>query len=257
MSKGYNIFSISSIPDINEVIETLYNIYVEKINRSDYKEKLKKKKYLVNLLEEVDYKKHPKINNFILNDLFTKSAAKYFKNIPIIASAQLWLSINNNTKEGSQKWHKDNEDKKQIKFFIPIRDIEIDMGPTCFIDKIKSKAILKSIEHETLTGQIGTSLKKSDLGKKRVGDLTGRIPDQLINENEIIKGTIKKHDGLALDTASCLHMGSRTTGISKHRIVLMIQFLPPNSHGESSYGYPPIQLNNEIDSELNKLIIDK
>lgn len=238
MSQGYNIFSLSSIPNAELALEILYNLYKEKLKLNDYKNKMLKNKLLFNLLEENDYKKHPELNDFILNDLFIKSATKYLQHIPILASVQLWLSVNNHEIVGSQKWHIDGEDKKQIKFFIPITDINMETGPTHFVDKKRSKKILNS------------------LGKKRVGDVTGRISDSLINQNNIIIGLLKKFQCLALDTCNCIHMGSRIKSSSGHRLLLMIQFLPANSHRESSLMPPQIQLNKKNNSTINRLILD-
>ena len=244
MSKGYNIFSISHLPNVEEFLEILHNLYEEKLNNKYYKEKILSHKLNFNLLEESDYQKHPKINDFLLNDFFINIATKYFKSLPIIAAVEFWVSFNNRDIIQSQKWHIDGEDKRQVKFFISIIDINIENGPTHFVDKTNSKNILK---------KFGNKEKYLSI---RSGDLSPRIPDNLIDKNSIITGLLKKYECLALDTCKCLHMGSRIEDLSKHRLVLMVQFVPANCHREPALSYPPIQLSKKLNSKINKLVLD-
>jgi hypothetical protein len=245
MSKGYSKFSISNIPNVENALKILEDIYREKVNDIYFKKKILNQKLNINLLEKNDYKKHPQVNEFILNDLFLKIAAKYLKNTPIIAAVEFWLSSNNQNITQSQKWHIDGEDKKQIKFFIPIVNISNENGPTQFVDKINTRKILNSYNSN-----------KEKYLSIRSGDLSARIPDDLVEEKYINVGLLDKFQCLALDTCSCLHMGSRIESSTAKRLVLMIQFIPANCHREPALDYPPIQLKRNNNYKINKLILD-
>lgn len=245
MSRGYGIFSISHIHNIENILKIFENIYKEKTNDESFRNKILNQKLNINLLEESDYKKYPELTEFILNDIFLTIAAKYLNNTPIIAAVEYWLSSNNQDIIQSQKWHIDGEDKKQIKFFIPILSINSKNGPTQFIDKVNTKKILN----------LYTNGNKEKYLSIRSGDLTARIPDDLINDKYVNIGLLDKFQCLALDTCSCLHMGSRIEDSKAKRLLIMIQFIPANCHREPALDYPPIKLKN-YKSKINKLILD-
>ena len=73
-------------------------------------------------------------------------ATKYLGTLPILESFQMWYSPNDsNELIGSQLLHRDPEDFRQLKIFIPIEDIDIENGPLNVIDKNESKILYDNL----------------------------------------------------------------------------------------------------------------
>ena len=69
-------------------------------------------------------------------DPFVDIATRYLGTLPILASFQMWYSPNDTDELiGSKLLHRDPEDFKQLKIFIPITEVSIENGPLHVIDK--------------------------------------------------------------------------------------------------------------------------
>tara|TARA_Y100001970_G_scaffold293094_1_gene437733 strand:+ start:24626 stop:25579 length:954 start_codon:yes stop_codon:yes gene_type:complete len=134
--------------------------------------------------------------------------SNYIGSFPILETAQYWYSPNQTQNLGtSQNWHLDGEDKKQLRVFIPIEEIDIDSGPMNAIDDINSKKIL-------------TSLIKLKIMTKK----TNKVDDIHFSKFDFKKNTIllKENEIGFVDTCNCFHYGSRIS--AKPRKLIMLHF---------------------------------
>jgi hypothetical protein len=172
--------------------------------------------FLRNCLLPNDLNENPEILELILNKNILEAATYHLKTIPILASAQIWWSTSEATAQGnfntgSQQFHLDQEDKRQLKVFIFLNEIHKDNGPFTFYtetdtEKIKAK----------------TNYKRGRLDEVEI-DQTSQTDNKVV-----LLG--KFGEGLAVDTSQCLHMGSRV--YKGERLVLMLHFVPYNVHLE-------------------------
>lgn len=217
---------------INDIsfLETLNNKGFVKINLTE----VSKKKEFLDMLEKFRkkydyvhknfndlYSNHPNKKNYLLEynfefnqdvkivaDPFVDIASKYLGTLPILESFQMWYSPNDSDELiGSKQLHRDPEDFRQLKIFIPIEDIQKENGPLNVMDKEDSKKLYEY-------------LVKKRIIKKRNQKIDDKYADNLhLFSNEILLN----NDQCALvDTCSCYHFGSRKS--SKPRKLLFLHF---------------------------------
>ena len=121
----------------------------------------------------------------------------------------MWYSPND-TEEliGSKLLHRDGEDFRQIKIFIPIEEVMLENGPLHVIDKKNSEKLYDE-------------LFKNRLITRR----NQKIDDKYIINNKKLdlKKIILNQDQCALvDTCACYHFGSRKS--SRPRKLLFLHF---------------------------------
>lgn len=213
--KGYKILNYPNIEEIDEVInfcKTKYSIeYVIKNNKNS------SKGGTLNIVD-VDLKD---INNKIIRDFcqnqnLIKIISNYLNEIPILFNVQVWFSPNQISNEllGSQLYHFDREDFRQLKLFIPIEDIDKDSGPLTLISSKNSmKFILKKL--------INLKLISSK------GRFTDKEIKKYFKEDIEISLECKRRQIAMIDTTQCLHYGSRPS--KKYKYHLSIQFISPYS----------------------------
>ena len=140
-------------------------------------------------------------------------ASRYLGFVPILSDIQLWYSPNDGQNlAGSQFFHLDYADVRQVKAFVLISDIDQDSGPTVVVDAASSQRICNSI---------GYKLSNKDI---RVSD---EAVFSFINPSELVEATGKAGSIFFADTSRCLHYGSRHG--NKPRVVLLIQYVSPFS----------------------------
>lgn len=169
-------------------------------------------------------------------------AGSYFKSSPVLYNITLMISpkIQGNVKlAGSQKFHRDGDDSKNLKFWLMLEDVSNEMGPTFVLDKISSEALARKINYRQ--GQ--------------------KIEDCLLVDKtqDLFSLVGKKGSGFVVDTSQCFHMGSRNQG-AKPRLVLMIHYVTRKSNyfwpqwmgGKDKLGrYPYTQ---DLDEHMQNLL---
>ena len=81
-----------------------------------------------------------------LANSFLDLAKNYIGSIPILNSVQFWYSPNLSDENlGSQNFHMDPEDYKQLKIFIPIENITTEHGPLKFLNAKDSSKIYNDL----------------------------------------------------------------------------------------------------------------
>ena len=109
--------------------------------------KKNKKKFLLNLPLDLTEKKNFDILDLLMEDEIIGRISLYLGQIPILLSCYLLYSPNKTFEKGrSQQFHLDNEDIRQIKLFIPIKDIASNTGPLHVISKYESVKIYHNLK---------------------------------------------------------------------------------------------------------------
>ncbi|MBK9563066.1 MAG: hypothetical protein IPO54_08145 [Micavibrio sp.] len=208
---GFSVFSPSQVPDnlaqdvVAEIRARLQNIDVETIRKTS------KKPYLLSVIKGAEISRDSAIYKLVSHREVVGCVARYLKCFPILSFIAVWYSPNLPGQEtGSQKFHLDHEDYRQIKAFMFIEDIGPNNGPFTLIPAAASEKIQnainykmtpdnKQIEDETVYGIAGSGAARP---------LTGP------------PGTLA-----LIDTSRCFHYGSREG--SAPRIMLTFQYITP------------------------------
>ena len=203
---GYRLFGADDIQEIEGIVRYCQTVYQESREAfpPEYFQKHPDKKFLLPILEGVEFCRHPALLRLIVSRPIVDAATAYLGTVPKLTGARLCWSPENDTARSSQLFHFDYEDQRQIKVFVNIFETTEDQGPLTFLPADISEQVQRSI-----------------------GRVLGRIKDERIYEgggrNHELKLIGPPGSGAFLDTSRCLHYGSRFN--RRDRLVLIIQFL--------------------------------
>ena len=204
-NKGFTILNLSKISknnQFNEAITKLREKFYEIHKDNKIFKKDSTKEYLI--YYNLELNKEVKI----VADAFIDIATKYLGTLPILTNFQMWYSPNeSNQLIGSKFMHRDAEDFRQLKIFIPIEEVGENNAPLHVVDSQESSKIYNY-------------LIKKKIIKRRNEKI---IDEHFIKFNPLIHKILLKKDQCALvDTCACYHFGSR--GIAKPRKLLFLHF---------------------------------
>lgn len=165
------------------------------------------KPFLRNLLNGQDLLDIPEFMDVAMHPVFYGAVTKYLGQAPWLVSMNLWLTPPNQTAVRSQLYHYDHKDTRQAKIFINLNDVTPDCGPLHFLPATESVKV-----------------------EKAAGYSQGRYTDEevygAVAKSEVIATVGNTGNGFIVDTARCLHYGSR--GNIKERLMLMVNFARVN-----------------------------
>lgn len=166
------------------------------------------KKFPFNLLRSEDLFEHRALIDIAVHDDIIAAIAGYMGQVPRLYNLTVWWTPPNDTVERSQLYHYDHRDSKQAKVFINLNNVTKDSGPLHYIpadDCLKVNA--------------------------KVGYSQGRYSDEdvysAVPESCVVATTGSPGKGFIVDTARCLHYGSR--GNKYDRLILMASYARVNS----------------------------
>ena len=140
-----------------------------------------------------------------------KSVTKYFGVLPILYDVSVLHSpaasstAHTSHYEGSQLFHRDGEDFKNLKIWVLASDVKLENGPTQVLPASMSKEIAKKLKYK-----MGTKIPNDN-------------PFREV-ESKLIPATGTAGTTYATDTVTCFHYGSRT-GVSSERLVIMFHYV--------------------------------
>lgn len=202
---GFVIVKLSDISKKENFFNSInkFRVKFDKINQQNLQNvKTKKKNYLIRY--EFEYSED--IKN--IADPFIDIVTKYLGTLPILNSFGMWYSPNTSDDlTGSKLLHRDNEDFRQVKVFIPIEEVHLNNGPLNIIDKKDSNKLYYSL-----------------INKKKIYRRNQKIDDCIyenlnFNNHKIL---MNLENCSLVDTCACYHFGSRKS--SKPRKLLVMQF---------------------------------
>ena len=141
------------------------------------------------------------------------------------------LPVGDASPEYSQNWHRDPEEKKTLKIFLYLNDVNVDCGPFTYI--LRSQPTAKS--------------RLSKLFPQKLPH--GSYPDadsikDAVEDNSYFVATAEKATLIFCDTAG-LHRGGHAT---KHHRIMSTAFFPSKRYSEQ----PLFNLGSLRDSDLAK-----
>ena len=146
-----------------------------------------------------------------LTTAVAKEIANYLNGLPVLQSAYFWKSVPFETNHlGSQNWHMDNNDIRQIRFFLALNDINEKNGAIDYFPSGISREIYQTFS---------TTDKNNFRNKKRSDEEFSEF------ESEAKKILCKKGQSFYLDVGNCYHRGSRD--MQSDRNVFVLQFVTP------------------------------
>jgi len=174
----------------------------------------------------------PGLTEFALNPVLIEAAAGYLGEVPILAGVTLYASFPNETKVGSQLFHVDKGDFRQVKFCFLITDATEKNGPFTFLPADKAEKVAEKINEDFF---------------QRVSD---EAVYSVVNESDVVKLLGPAGSCLIVDTGRCLHYGSR--GNKKTRCLLEIQYMSPFNTSEPSFYFSCVKA-EKLPSDLSFL----
>jgi hypothetical protein len=207
---GYRLFGPDDIQGTGEVVSYCTKIYEESKKRfsQEYLQKHPTKKFLLSILEGIEFFQHPELVRFMVSRPLLDAATRYLGTVPRLGGVRLCWSPENETARSSQLFHFDFEDLTQLKVFINIFETKEDQGPFTFLPA-----------------------NVSDQVQKALGGVIGRVKDERIydagGKDRELRLVGPSGTGAFVDTSRCLHYGSRFN--KRDRLVLIIQYLKIHS----------------------------
>jgi hypothetical protein len=180
------------------------------------------KPYLLNLLGPQDLLEVREIMEMAMHPIFYGAVTKYLGQVPWLVSMTVWLTPPNKTAERSQLYHFDHKDTRQAKIFINLNNVTAESGPLHFLPASASLKV-----------------------ERAAGYSQGRYTDEeiygAVSKNDVIATLGGKGTGFIVDTARCLHYGSR--GNSKERLMLMVNYARANcvEKGDGAESLDPVR----------------
>ena len=207
--KGFNLLEPFSLSETKATVDKARDL----LSRADL-DQLKlasKKDYLISIPIESALTPDSPFINLALQPSILKAASRYMGMLPLLTQVQLWHSPNEDIIEGgSQFFHLDYADVRQVKIFVFIEEVTHDSGPLTVIPAEDSASICNSINYK---------LSNKDI----------RVDDETVHRiagEENVQPIVGPAGTVALvDTCRCFHLGSRKA--NQPRTVLMIQYLSP------------------------------
>ncbi len=206
---GYRLFDPGEFPGTAKLVRVCQDIVAGKLEENtidDIKARAGKSFY-VNIIEEDDLLEHPEIVEFALRDDVLRPLASYYGTLPEICFAAIFLSYpgGHDSFKGTQHFHWDAGDRRHVKFFMNITNVDDDDGPLHFLPMAQSDA-----------------LRNKGLNRWR----GIRVPDERVfreyDQDDLVRLTGPVGSCAFVDTTRCLHYGSRCE--SGHRMTLVLHY---------------------------------
>jgi hypothetical protein len=152
---------------------------------------------------------------FALGDQVLAAAARYLGMVPVLTQITLLASpYISGDLSGSQLFHSDWEDVRQVKVFVNCSDVTHANGPLQAVTATASRRVKRAIGYH----YGGAGFRVAD---DRVGPL--------VTNEEVVAFTGPPETAVFIDTSSCLHLGSRVQPGAAERLVVQFQYLTPSA----------------------------
>lgn len=201
---GFSRFPTDGLAGVGEAIPSLLELAEEW--KDD--ESRRMKRMPINILHADDLLEHRAFVDIAVHDEIIAAVTEYMGQVPRLYNLFLWWSPPNQSQQGSQLYHYDHRDSRQAKLFLNLNDVTEESGPLHFL-------------------RASDSLKVD----AKVGYTQGRYTDEevygAVPESAALAATGEQGTAYLVDTARCLHYGSR--GNSRDRFILMASFARVNS----------------------------
>ena len=131
------------------------------------------------------------------------AVSRYLGAVPILSDVSVMVSLPNLSEIGSQLYHLDFADDRQVKFFVCVDEVTDEHGPFTFLPADESERVVEGLNYDR-------------------GRLTIEEVDRFLGPGRDVRLTGRPGQSMLVDTSRCLHYGSRQN--SKTRVMLLIQY---------------------------------
>jgi hypothetical protein len=153
---------------------------------------------------------------FALSDEVIAPASHYLGMVPILTMITVLASpcLGTDVLSGSQLFHSDWEDRRQVKVFVHCSDVGAENGPLTAVTAAASSRIKDAVGYH-------------------YGGPDFRVPDDDVlprtAADEVTAFVGPESSVTFIDTSSCLHFGSRVQRGAAERLVVQFQYLTPSA----------------------------
>jgi hypothetical protein len=150
---------------------------------------------------------------FAVSESLMAPIAAYLGMVPILTGIQIMrASYIQDPPSGSQLFHCDHDDLRQVKVFVLCSEVSDDNGPLTVLDASASRRVKQALHY-------------------RYGGRSLRIADEQVDELASVT-TRTAFSGppgrvLLVDTSTCLHFGARIRKGAADRLMVQFQYLTP------------------------------
>lgn len=214
---GFIRFAPDALPGMEAVLRRCRDLFEERrggFERSRHVFNPSKQDFLLAVLSGDEFGAEPDLVRFMVSRPLLDAVSRYLGTVPLLAGAALWWSPPNQSATSSQLYHLDNEDDRQIKVLLNVEETLDDQGPFTFLPADVSAGASAALSEGR--GRLDDACVEARIGGVATQRLTG-----------------PPGSGALVDTARCLHYGSR--GNRRERLVLIFQFLRFEAPTESTF----------------------
>lgn len=195
---GWGVVPTGTVPGMDKVIATLRQLRDERGRDAPLEEA-----YIRQVFLPADLDAYPEVRDFVLSDALLQIGTDYLGSLPVLMTVQGWWTPPNTLLEGSQLFHVDNIDTRQVKFFFNMIDVGEESGPFSFLPADVTARVLKAVP-----------------------DWRRRLADEEVfahaRPEDVVSTAGAAGTGFVADGCRCMHFGGRAR--SGERLVLMISF---------------------------------
>jgi hypothetical protein len=161
----------------------------------------------------VDLEASPALRRFAVDPAVVATASQYLGMVPMLTGVTLLASPHvPGPSSGSQLFHSDWEDVRQVKVFVLCSPVAEENGPLTAVAADASRRVKREVGY-------------------RYGGPDFRLPDErvlpLVSDEEMTAFIGAPGAVTFIDTSSCLHFGSRVHQGAQERLVVQFQYLTP------------------------------
>lgn len=200
---GITIVREFGIPGTREVVEVCNAIVRQRIEEG-FQRKRGHKVYRQSIGKDEDLIGNEALLGFILSRPVLDIAMGYLREVPVLQSLELWRSVPvDSSISGSQYYHQDYIDRRQVKFFVYLNDVTSRDGPLMVLPASESAQLRRKTQYKG-------------------GELHDEEVFRHVDKDSQIECLGKAGDIVVADTSRCFHYGSRCD--AGERWVLMFHF---------------------------------
>ena len=168
-----------------------------------YDNGMSRKQFLVYALPGGEVARCDAIMRLVLARPIIDAVSIYLGAVPLLNSVDLMVSLPNASDVGSQLYHLDFADDRQVKLFICLEPVTPDHGPFTFVPAGASRRIVEALDYDR--GRLTIEQVTAEIGESAQIAVTGGVGRAVM-----------------VDTSRCLHYGSRHN--RQPRLMLLAQY---------------------------------
>jgi hypothetical protein len=171
---GYAFVSIEDLPEIGAAIAEAQRVYAVAVERESLERRGRresKKSFLQYAVQGAETSRCRDIMKLALSRRLIDAVTEYLGEVPVIGNVSVMVSLPNESQVGSQLYHLDFADEKQVKLFVYVDAVSLDNGPFTFAPLPVTEELLKTYKYDR--GRLSIEQVRKAVGSEREIQLTG------------------------------------------------------------------------------------